>query len=56
LSRTGLRVRALCPCEWPVTGDGENRLESLDNASIPKAALQAAAVGTVTGILNSPKP
>jgi hypothetical protein len=34
---------------------GENRLDSRDNASIPEAALQAAAVGTVTGILNSPK-
>jgi len=31
---------------------GENRLESLDNASIPEAALQAAA-GTVTGFLNN---
>jgi hypothetical protein len=32
---------------------GENRLESLDKASIPEAALQVA-VGTVTGILNNP--
>jgi len=43
----------LCPYEWPVTGGGENRLESLGNASIPEAALQAAA-GTVTGFLNNP--
>jgi hypothetical protein len=43
----------LSPYERPVTGDRENRLESLDNASIPEAALQAA-VGTVTGILNNP--
>jgi hypothetical protein len=45
----------LSPYERPVTSDGENRLESLDNASIRGAALLAAAVGTVTGILNIPK-
>jgi hypothetical protein len=49
----------LCPYEWPVTekGEGEvggeNPLESLDNASIPEAALQVA-VRTVAGILNNP--
>jgi len=43
----------LRPYEWPVTGDGENHLERLHNASIPEAALQAAA-GTVTGIQNNP--
>jgi hypothetical protein len=43
----------LRPYEWPVTGGGENRLESLDDASIPEAALQAAA-RTVTRILDNP--
>jgi len=43
----------LSPYEWPVTGDRENPFESLDNASIREAALQAA-VGSVTGILNNP--
>jgi hypothetical protein len=42
----------LRPYEWPVTGDGENHLEGLDEASIPEAALRTA-VGTVTGILNN---